>query len=447
MNKVVDIPKGHKLTKAGIIPADWTSGKVSDLFDFISSYSNSRSELTEDSNEGTIKYIHYGDIHSKFDFQVIDIRHEKIPYLRNVISNGKDFKFLQDGDVVLADASEDYKGIAECVELKSIGNQKIIGGLHTIVLRDKNNYTSLGFRSYVFSNHSVRKILMKIATGISVYGISKGNLSKVFIPLPPINEQKKISKILSVWDGTIYNKDRLLKCQIEKRKGLEQQLLSGQIRFKEFVKSEKNVKTKVGVLPEEWKLKSISDIVDKIKVKLAPEPETLYREIGIRSHCKGIFHKEEVTGKSLGNKSVFWIQPDCFVVNIVFAWEHAIAKTTESEVGMIASHRFPLYKPKADILDLDYLLYYFKTARGKHLLGLASPGGAGRNKTLGQTEFAKLKIPVPSLEEQKRIVSVLSESDKEIELLKQHIDILKEQKKGLMQKLLTGEIRVNTDKE
>ena len=100
-----------------------------------------------------------------------------------------------------------------------------------------------------------------------------------------------------------------------------------------------------------------------------------------------------------------------------------------------------MYKPKKGVLDLDYLLYYFKTARGKHLLGLASPGGAGRNKTLGQSEFAKLKIPVPSIEEQKKIVAVLSEADREIELLQQQIDTLKEQKKGLMQKLLTGEIR------
>ena len=115
----------------------------------------------------------------------------------------------------------------------------------------------------------------------------------------------------------------------------------------------------------------------------------------------------------MGNKSVFWIQPDCFVVNIVFAWEHAIAKTTQAEVGMIASHRFPMYKPKKGVLDLDFLLYYFKTARGKHLLGLASPGGAGRNKTLGQGEFAKLKIPVPSLAEQKRIVEVLTEAERE----------------------------------
>jgi len=297
----------------------------------------------------------------------------------------------------------------------------------------------LDYLYYILQNVSFRKFII----GSTIPHIYYRDYSTVKILLPPKSEQQKISKILLLADQALSKYNKLLR-EITKRKtGLEQQLLTGQVRFKEFIKSKESVKTKVGHLPVDWELHSIFEIVDRAKKAITPEYETLYREIGIRSHCKGIFHKEEVTGASLGNKSVFWIQPDCFVVNIVFAWEHAIAKTTEAEVGMIASHRFPMYKPKKGVLDLDYLLYYFKTARGKHLLGLASPGGAGRNKTLGQGEFGKLKIPIPSLAEQKRIVAVLSESDREIELLKQQIATLKEQKKGLMQKLLTGEIRVN----
>ncbi len=109
---------------------------------------------------------------------------------------------------------------------------------------------------------------------------------------------------------------------------------------------------------------------------------------------------------------------------------------------MIASHRFPMFKPKEGILHLDYLLYYFKSLRGKHLLGLASPGGAGRNKTLGQSEFVKLQIPVPSLEEQTAIAQMLQAADKEIQLLKIKTQKLREQKKGLMQVLLTGKKRL-----
>ena len=310
--------------------------------------------------------------------------------------------------------------------------------LGTLTYIFPKNSCDLDYLYYVLQNVPFNRFI----TGSTIPHIYYRDYSAVKILLPSKKEQKEISKILLLLDCAISKYDKLLQQTIKRKTGLDQQLLTGQIRFEDFIKSKEKVKTKVGLLPKDWKLQAISDIVKRIKKPFTPESETLYREIGIRSHCKGIFHKEEVTGSSLGNKSVFWIQPDCFVVNIVFAWEHAIAKTTEAEVGMIASHRFPMYKPKKDVLDLDYLLYYFKTARGKHLLGLASPGGAGRNKTLGQSEFIKLKIPVPSLEEQKRIVAVLSEADREIELLKQQIATLKEQKKGLMQKLLTGEVRV-----
>jgi len=166
-----------------------------------------------------------------------------------------------------------------------------------------------------------------------------------------------------------------------------------------------------------------------------------YKQIGIRSHGKGIFYKETVSGKELGNKSVFWIEADCFIVNIVFAWEQAIGKTTENEVGMIASHRFPMYKPQANKVDLDYLVYLFKSKRGKYLLELASPGGAGRNKTLGQGEFAELEIALPPFKEQQKIANILTTYDEAIVKQEELIKEKEELKKGLMQKLLSGEVR------
>lgn len=202
-------------------------------------------------------------------------------------------------------------------------------------------------------------------------------------------------------------------------------------------------KTKLGWIPEDWKLMSIDEITHRITNRVEVEPDKEYQEIGIRSHGKGLFHKDKVTGKSLGNKRVFWIDPGCFIVNIVFAWEQAVAKTTEKEIGMIASHRFPMYKPQKGILDLDYILYFFKTPLGKHLLGLASPGGAGRNKTLGQKEFGKLLVPIPPIGEQEKIVSVLSTWSIAIKKLTLLIEHKEENKKGLMQELLNGKVRVN----
>lgn len=197
------------------------------------------------------------------------------------------------------------------------------------------------------------------------------------------------------------------------------------------------------IFPEDWQIASVGSLVKRIKDEVKVSPSTIYREIGIRSHGKGIFHKKEVLGETLGNKSVFWVKPDCFIVNIVFAWELAIAKTTINEDGFIASHRFPMYAPLEDKLDLDFLLYYFKTPFGKHLLNLASPGGAGRNKTLGQIEFSKLKLCIPKdIKEQQKIAEILSTWDEAISLKQQLIDQKKAQKKSLMQLLLTGKIRV-----
>lgn len=196
------------------------------------------------------------------------------------------------------------------------------------------------------------------------------------------------------------------------------------------------VQTKVGILPQDWEVLRVDSVIQRVKSKVEVEDIEEYQQIGIRSHAKGIFHKELVTGEELGNKSVFWIKENCFIVNIVFAWEHAIAKTSEDEKGMIASHRFPMYEPKDNKVDIDYILYFFKSKRGKHLLGLASPGGAGRNKTLGQKEFSELKIPVPPIKEQKKIVEIMITIDSVIKQQEKIIRTKENYKIGLRQKLL-----------
>lgn len=201
-------------------------------------------------------------------------------------------------------------------------------------------------------------------------------------------------------------------------------------------------KTKAGILPVDWDVHMLRDCLQRIERPVEVEPNELYTQIGIRSHGKGLFYKEPVTGETLGNKSVFWIEPDCFIVNIVFAWEQAIGKTTQSEVGMIGSHRFPMYRPVNDRVDINYLIYYFLTKRGTNILEAASPGGAGRNKTLGQNRFLKSKIILPSIEEQRKIAAILMTQDKVIELKEKRLTEKQRQKKYLLQQLLTRQKRL-----
>lgn len=191
----------------------------------------------------------------------------------------------------------------------------------------------------------------------------------------------------------------------------------------------------------EWEQKPFGKLTTRVSNPVDVEPTKLYQQIGIRSHGKGIFHKELVDGKTLGNKRVFWVKENVLVVNIVFAWEQAVAKTTEREIGLIGSHRFPMYEPIKNVSDLDYLLHFFLTKKGKAKLELASPGGAGRNKTLGQKEFENLKLQIPSYQEQKKIASFLTLINKKIFQLTERKNLLEQYKRGVMQKIFLQELR------
>jgi len=200
--------------------------------------------------------------------------------------------------------------------------------------------------------------------------------------------------------------------------------------------------TKVGWIPSDWECVNYSEAFSRVSLKVDVEPSKIYREIGIRSHGKGIFHKPEVTGESLGDKRVFYINVGALVFNIVFAWEQAVALISNQEHGFIASHRFPMYVGEKDKASESYFHKFFLTPRGKYLLNLASPGGAGRNKTLGQKELNELKLPLPPYSEQKKIAEILFIWDLAIEKLEKLIELKEKRKKGLMQQLLTGKKRL-----
>ena len=201
-------------------------------------------------------------------------------------------------------------------------------------------------------------------------------------------------------------------------------------------------KTKVGWIPKDWDCLPFARLFEEIRLPVTPEANGLYREIGVRSHGKGVFHKEAVTGASLGDKRVFRCQPGALVFNIVFAWEQAVAVLTEHEKDFIASHRFPMFKGRAGQALEDYTLLFFKTRRGKELLTIASPGGAGRNKTLGQKELDELHVPCPTIVEQRAIAELLVLWDKAIRALALKIEKKRQITKGMSQQLLSGGIRV-----
>lgn len=130
------------------------------------------------------------------------------------------------------------------------------------------------------------------------------------------------------------------------------------------------------------------------------DPEALYPELGIRSFGNGTFHKPELSGLEIGGKRIFKIEPDDLLFNNVFAWEGAIAVARSEDVGRFGSHRFITCVPKEDMATSHFLCFYFLTNEGLELIRAASPGGAGRNRTLGLEALANIPVPVPDIHAQ-----------------------------------------------
>ena len=281
------------------------------------------------------------------------------------------------------------------------------------------------FLAQYLRGHPSRKQLVSRGKVSTMTTIGQEDISSVAIRYPCLKEQQKIADFLSAVDkktNLLKQKHKLLQ---QYKKGVMQQLFSQQIRFKDDN----------GNNFPDWEMGRVDSFVERASEAVNVEVETVYREIGIRSHGKGVFHKKPIIGKELGNKRVFWVHPNAFVVNIVFAWEHAVALTSETEKGFIASHRFPMFVPKSDRVDIKFFLLFFLSKRGKYLLELASPGGAGRNKTLGQNNFAELEVTFPCLEEQKKIRDFAQALDKKIELSAKQIELSQTFKKGLLQQM------------
>lgn len=153
----------------------------------------------------------------------------------------------------------------------------------------------------------------------------------------------------------------------------------------------------------------IRDVLQIERRSVEIQPLETYREIGLRSFGKGVFHKEPILGSDIGDKRVFHIEPGDLVVSNVFGWEGALAVATEEERGLIGSHRFMTWKPKTSDLDTVFAFHYLSSDDGLKKLRAASPGSAGRNRTLGIKAFENLEIPLPSIEQQRTIVRRLDD--------------------------------------
>jgi type I restriction enzyme, S subunit len=210
----------YKQTEVGLIPEDWDLVPFDKVFTFHSTSNYSKAQMSDDDEVGC---IHYGLIHAIPNTQY-NLKNG-IKYY--VSSDQAKYDFVRDGDVIMVDASEDLEGVNKSVEVCGIGNKKYISGLHTYLLRDKNGSLADNFRGILLNSQLVKNQMLQLAVGMKVFGVSKTQLIKVKLPLPPtITEQKVIAQVLSDTDALIQALEKKIAKKKHIKKGVMQKLLT-----------------------------------------------------------------------------------------------------------------------------------------------------------------------------------------------------------------------------
>ncbi len=431
------------------IPCNWSAPEFGKIFTFLKTFSFSRENLTCEPTNDEIRNIHYGDIHATYEHEILDLDNEKtVPYLLDGIIDPNcfeddNFPALKEGDLIIADASEDYLGVCDCVELKNINGAKIVSGLHTFAARASEEKIAFGYRTYALKHEQVIRELRRIATGTSVYGVSKSNLSKVKIALPPIPQQKAIAQVLIMADAAIHTTEKLIAKKELRKKWMMQHLLTGKKRLKGYVKSNGYHRTGLGlIIPVDWAIVKVKDIFSERKESSTDQLAYPLFSLTIE---KGLTDKTDRYERSflLKNKEenlYKLIYPNDILFNPMNLRFGAIAKSQIDYIVSVSAYYSSMYI-KANV-DADYYEALFKTPVFINFYERIAIGSLIEKKRVHLSNFIELEIPLPCKEEQTAIAQVLQVVDKEISLLKTKAEKLREQKKGLMQLLLTGKIRL-----
>jgi type I restriction enzyme S subunit len=202
--------------------------------------------------------------------------------------------------------------------------------------------------------------------------------------------------------------------------------LTPKLRFPEFLNS------------GPWTEKPLYEAVSPV-VREKQKPDVLYKGLGVRSHGKGTFTKENADPEKNAMECLYEVKPHDLVANITFAWEGAVAIVKPEDDGALVSHRFPTYVFNREVAIPEFFQYVISNKKFTYDLGVISPGGAGRNRVLNKNDFLKLRPPIPDVAEQKKIAECLSTLDELIGAESQKLDALKAHKKGLMQQLFPRE--------
>jgi len=304
------------------------------------------------------------------------------------------------------------------------------------------------FEKYLFYLIQTNKFIQasNVTSGSKMPRADWSYLTEIPFPLPSLPEQKKIAKILSCWDNCIEKLEKVIELKEKRKKGLMQKLLTGKVRLTGLCSSKINNEKLIinNDLPDGWNKVKLNDAFERVTRKNTVNNInvlTISAQFGLISQ-KDYFNKS-VAEKNLSNYIL--IQNGEFAYNKSYSNGYpmgAIKRLDKYKTGIVST-LYIVYKLKNMDSNSNYFKHYFDAGLlNEEIHGIAQEGARNHGLlNISISDFFNMKIIIPNTIEQKAIANVLDCADNELEICRQKLEAVKNQKKGLMQNLLTGKIR------
>lgn len=410
------IPEGYELKKSGIYPIDWQEKQVHEICDSVD-YRGKTPVKTEKGvflltarniKDGEVDYEISQEYVSYSDYE--EVMRRGIPKL---------------GDVVITTE-------APLGNVAQIDNEKVAIAQRVIKLRADKKILINDYLKYFLLSDKFQSELYKQSTGSTVKGIKGARFKKLEIVYPQLAEQEKIISILYTWDKAIKLKQRLIDLKRLQKNWLMKVLLTGKLRLHGFM--------------EEWKEVKLEDLFDRITRK---NSEGNVNVLTISAQ-RGLINQEDFFNKSVASDildNYYLLQKGEFAYNKSYSNGYpmgAIKRLNLYDSGVVTT-LYICFGLKEDYeKSSDYFEQYFESGLlNEALTKIAQEGGRAHGLlNVSPKDFFNMTITIPDDNERIEISLILNASSKEIKLLEEELAELKQQKKGLMQLLLTGIVRV-----
>ena len=253
---------------------------------------------------------------------------------------------------------------------------------HFYLFDRRHDQVTAGWLRYLFLVNFLEPQLSSAARGTTGYAsVRPRHFLQCKIPLPPLDEQRRIVAKLDKVAALVAERSKVVETAERDAKAM----LSN--AFYQII--------------EGAPYRPMAEVAPLVRRPVEVEVGQCYPELGVRSFGRGTFHKPALDGMAVGSKKLFRIQAGDLLFNIVFAWEGAVGIAQLEDDGRVGSHRFLTCVPDSRTATANFLRFYFLTPEGLSKLGDASPGGAGRNRTLGLKKLDAVTVPIPSLDRQR----------------------------------------------